>query len=226
MSKKNISQEKIIQAFLGSAFEKSAGATSLADVADRLEIKKASLYNHFDSREAMYDASLVYCENEIGKIRFLADKALESIKNGKNSVQGLFKKLVSRYFGLFDSEPLFKMYVFIHTEQYFNQKALRIFQMQTEILNEDVKKIIKSICEIQENEMNKKLSDKEQKEVAICFSSLILQQLDAYIAVRKETVRQNPETGAGSLFELPSDNNIINRSSKLIEEMIVQFFNK
>ena len=41
MSKKNISQEKIIQAFLASAFDKSAGATSLADVSEGLEIKKA-----------------------------------------------------------------------------------------------------------------------------------------------------------------------------------------
>ena len=47
MGRKNISQEKIIQAFLASAFEKSAGATSLSDIAEYLEIKKASLYNHF-----------------------------------------------------------------------------------------------------------------------------------------------------------------------------------
>ena len=40
MSKKNISQEKIIQAFLASAFDKGAGATSLADVSEGLEIKK------------------------------------------------------------------------------------------------------------------------------------------------------------------------------------------
>ena len=43
MSKKNISQEKIIQAFIASAFEKSAGGTSLADISESLEIKKASL---------------------------------------------------------------------------------------------------------------------------------------------------------------------------------------
>ena len=55
------------------------------------------------------------------------------------------------------------------------------------------------------------------KETAASLTSIILQQLDAYIAVRKETIRQNPETGAGSLFELPSDNNIINKAGKLAE---------
>ena len=74
MSKKNISQEKIIQAFLTSAFDKSAGGTSLADVADSLEIKKASLYNHFDNRAAMYAASVEYCKNQIGAVEFLIPK--------------------------------------------------------------------------------------------------------------------------------------------------------
>ena len=202
MSKKNISQEKIIQAFLSSAFERSAGATSLQDVAASLEIKKASLYNHFESRDAMYDASLAYCQENIGQVEFLTQKVFDSIKAGKITIPAAIKKLISRYFSLFDSEPLFKMYVFVHTEQYFNAAALKIVQQQIEKINEDLKKII------------------ESKETAASLTSLILQQLDAYIAVRKETIRQNPETGAGSLFELPSDNNIINKAAKLAEAYI------
>jgi hypothetical protein len=66
----------------------------------------------------------------------------------------------------------------------------------------------------------KEKSVKEIKDLAQDCTSLILQQLDAYIAVRKETVRQNPESGAGSLFELPSDNNIINRAVKLVEAFL------
>ena len=94
MSKKNISQEKIIQAFLTSAFDKSAGATSLADVADSLEIKKASLYNHFESREAMYDASIAYCEKEIGQVDFLTQKVLDSVKAGKTTIPAAIKNLL------------------------------------------------------------------------------------------------------------------------------------
>ena len=199
MSKKNISQEKIIQAFLTSSFDKSAGATSLADVADSLEIKKASLYNHFESRDAMYDATIAYCAQQIGQVEFLTQKVQEAVTAGKTTVSAAIKKLIARYFALFDSEPLFKMYVFVHTEQYFNAAALKIVQNQVEKINEDIKKLV------------------ETKEVATSLTSIILQQLDAYIAVRKETIRQNPETGAGSLFELPSDNNIINKAGKLAE---------
>ncbi len=206
MSKKNISQEKIIQAFLSSAFDKSAGGTSLADVADSLEIKKASLYNHFDSREAMYAASVEYCKNQIGAVEFLLPKIADSLADKKITLEGAFKKLISRYFGLFDSEPLFKMYVFVHSEQYFNADCLKIVQAQSEKMTEDIKKLFGNA--------------KEMKDLAQDCASLILQQLDAYIAVRKETVRQNPESGAGSLFELPSDNNIINRTVKLVEAFL------
>ena len=212
MSKKNISQEKIIQAFLGSAFDKSAGETSLADVADKLEIKKASLYNHFESREAMYAACLDYCANEITNVEFATEKICESINSGKTTVPAALKKLIARYFSLFDSEPLFKMYVFVHTEQYFNPKALKIVQIQIEKITEDIKALLTVFI--------KNKSDKEIKDLASVCTSLILQQLDAYIAVRKETIRQNPETGAGSLFELPSDNNIINKAAKLVEILL------
>ena len=43
MGKKRLSQEVIINAFLFAAFEKSAGSTSLQDIAQALSIQKASL---------------------------------------------------------------------------------------------------------------------------------------------------------------------------------------
>ena len=46
---------------------------------------------------------------------------------------------------------------------------------------------------------------------------MILHQLDLCIANRKEIVRQNPESGAGSLFELPSDSQAVNKTLKLID---------
>ena len=104
MSKKNISQEKIIQAFMASAFDKSAGASSLADVSEILEIKKASLYNHFESRDAMYTATIDYCEKEIEAVSFIPEKTIEGIKGGKTVPSAVFKKLITRYTELFENE--------------------------------------------------------------------------------------------------------------------------
>lgn len=217
MSKKNISQEKIIQSFLTSAFEKSAGATSLSDISEILEIKKASLYNHFENRDAMYDATIYHCGKEIDALRFLPEKALSSIQNSKSSPSSFFKKLITRFFEMYENEPFFQIYVFIHTEQYFNAEALKIVEKEIENITEDVKTILQAMVEA---EKISKHNDKELKDLALTLSSVIIQQRDFYIARRKETVRQNPDCGAGSLFALPTDEGLLNKTVKLVDSIL------
>lgn len=217
MSKKNISQERIIQAFLVSAFDKSAGGTSLADISESLEIKKASLYNHFESREAMYDATLEYCGKEIGFISFLAEKTIEEILSGKSNPQTLFKRLISRFYNLYENEPLFNMYVFVHTEQYFNQKALKIVQNENEKILDEIKQLLTAL--IKTNKM-KEMPEKDVKEIASILCSTLIQQRDFYIANKKETMRQNPESGAGSLFALPTDEAAMNKTIRLFDSIV------
>ena len=220
MSKKNISQEKIIQAFLASAFDKSAGATSLADVSEGLEIKKASLYNHFESRDAMYAASIAYSAQEIGSISFLEEKTLESIKGGKNAPSAVFKKLITRYFELFENEPLFQIYVFIHSEQYFNLEALKIVEGENNQLCDSIKDMLSAF--VAAKKIDKK-SEKELKDISAEIAAVIIQHRDAYIAARKETVRQNPDSKAGGLFALPTDEVALSRTLKLVETMLKSF---
>ena len=218
MSKKNISQEKIIQAFIASAFEKSAGATSLADISETLEIKKASLYNHFSSRDEMYNAALDYCAKEIGSVHYMQEKTLENAGNAKSTLTSLFKRLTVRFFELYGNEPFFEMYVFIHTEQYFNYTALKIVEAEEDSFTAEIKQILQASMEA--GKIGRK-TERELKDIAGVLTALILEQRDAYVARRKETVRQNPESGAGSLFALPTDENFLNRTIKL-QEMILK----
>lgn len=216
MSKKNISREKIIQAFIASAFDKSAGGTSLADISDSLEIKKASLYNHFESRDEMYDATIEYCGKEIQNVSFLTEKTLDSI-NDKSNPQAVFKRLITRFFNLYENEPLFEMYVFIHTEQYFNKDALEIVRKEYEKIADDIKQLLSALSKL--GKIDNK-TEKELKESATGITAIIFQQRDMYIANRKETVRQNPESGAGSLFALPTDEAALNRTVKLVDALV------
>ena len=183
MSKKNISQEKIIQAFLASAFDKSAGATSLADVSEGLEIKKASLYNHFESRDAMYAASIAYSAQEVGAVSFLEEKTLESIKGGKVAPAAVFKKLITRYFELYENEPLFQIYVFVHSEQYFNLDALKIVEGENNQLCDSIKDMLTAF--VAAKKIAKK-TEKELKDIAGELAAVIIQHRDSYIAARKE----------------------------------------
>lgn len=214
MSKKNISRERIIQSFVTCAFEKSAGATSLADIADILEIKKASLYNHFESRDEMYSSTLTYCDKEMDSITFLPEKTIDGIKAGKTTVQATFKRLITRFFNLYENEPLFAMYTFISSEKYFNVNALETFTKLNTRLALEVKQILAAFGECGKLTVK---SDKDTKDLASVITSLILQQMDLYISNRKETVRQNPDCSAGSLFALPTDEQAVSRTIKLVE---------
>ena len=217
MSKKNISQDKIILSFLASAYEKSSGATSLADVADSLEIKKASLYNHFENKEAIYAATLAYAEKEFSSINFTADKALDSIRNNKITVNTLFKKLIVRYFNLFETEPTFHLYVFIYSEQFFNNKALAIVHNHQAKLADEIKKLLSAF--IEQGKLASR-TDKDLVDLSSNLASIILQQMNLYLSQRTETVRQNPESGTGSLFELPTDDAALTRVSKLVDSYL------
>ena len=217
MSKKNISQEKIIQSFIASAFDKSAGATSLADVSYGLEIKKASLYNHFESRDAMYAASIAYSAQEVGAVSFLEEKTLETVKGGKAAPSAVFKKLITRYFEIYENEPLFQIYVFVHSEQYFNLDALKIVEGENNQICDSVKDLLSAFVASKKIE---KKTEKELKDIAAEIAAVIIQHRDAYIAARKETVRQNPDSKAGGLFALPTDEAALGRTLKLIEVML------
>jgi AcrR family transcriptional regulator len=217
MSKKNISQEKIIQSFLTSAFEKSAGATSLADISEILEIKKASLYNHFENRDAMYDATIYHCGKEVESIKFLPEKSLESIQNNKTTPSAFFKKMITRFFEMYENEPLFQIYVFLHTEQYFNLDALNIVEKEIESVTNEIKEILSAFASV--DKIGKK-NEKELKDLASAITSIIFQQRDFYIVKRKETVRQNPDCGAGSLFALPTDESSLNKTIKLVDTIL------
>ncbi len=222
MSRKNISQEKIIQSFLASAFEKGAGATSLADISDSLEIKKASLYNHFAGRDDIYEETLNLCKKEIGSISFLSDKVIDSIKNNKTSLLPLFKRLVTRFFNLYETEPLFHMYVFVRSEQYFNLNALEIIKAENEKITDDIRKILAAFSQIEKITLK---TEKELKEAASCLAAVIIEQRDLYISNRKEVVRQNPESGAGTLFALPSDDEALAGTFKIIEFILKYLIN-
>jgi AcrR family transcriptional regulator len=182
-----------------------------------LEIKKASLYNHFESRDAMYAASLAYSAKEIESVSFLEEKTLENIKGGKAAPLAVFKKLVTRYFEIFENEPLFQIYVFIRSEQYFNLEALKIVEGENNRICDAIKDLLSAFAAAKKIA---KKTDKEFKDIATNIAAVIIQQRDEYIAARKETVRQNPDSKAGGLFALPTDEAALGRTLKLVEAML------
>lgn len=165
MSQKRIDRDKIINAFIAIAFEKSAGAVSLSDIAERLDIKKASLYNHFSSRDEMYDATISFCVSYFENVMFMPDSFLTNTQELKadtktkkqsatnsspaarmNTIDDIFTKLISQYFRSHTMEPLLQIYSFIHSEKYFNETASVAAQKTKQKIASDVKKILEQLA--------------------------------------------------------------------------------
>ncbi len=206
MARKRLSQELIINAFLYSAFEKSAGSTSLQDIAFSLGIQKASLYNYFHSKEEMYFSAIDYCRIYLDSVNFLPDNLMDGGQIYKIEIKEAFRKIFKRYVQLCESEPIFQIYSFVNSEQYFNGKI-------TKIIDGEFFKIKSGILELLRGfEDSGAVSLPENgllRSFASNFTSSFLYQLSSYIMHKKEVVRQNPETGAGSLFALPTDEDAI-----------------
>ena len=215
MARKKLSREKIIKAFLVSAFDTSAGATSLQNISDILQIKKASLYNHFESRDEIYAAVVLYCREYLDDVNFLPDDMFLNGSFIEEDIFSVVKKILRRYILLFENEPLFQIYVFIHTEQYFCRAAYLAVDAERNKIQNGFRTIFDAyletgaICNSESKDMHT-LSD--------WYASAFLQQLDIYIMRKKETVRQNPECGAGSLFSMPSDESELEEILKIAEE--------
>lgn len=266
MAKKRIDRDKIIQAFLTCAFEKSAGAVSLADIASLLGVNKASLYNHFSSRDAICEAAIDFCADYMSGVRFIPESA-DSL--APLSFSDALAKIVKQYFRSYEIEPLFQMYAFIHSSKFFSSEAARAAERETQKIADDTASFIarfeaegklpgtESKAErtsaldagsarnanrtgdmLQANGVQTADATKKNehpangergaagdandaphtlqtaasdtfKERTLFFARELSAELSAYIVEKKEMLRRNPESGAGSLFALPPDDSAL-----------------
>ena len=213
-----ITVDKVIRAFLDASFMRSEGNTSLADIASILHIKKASLYNHFESREIMYEKTMNYCKRSLGGIAFLPEKYITPDLFENNSIFEVFNNLIKRFIQFYEDEPFFQIYTFIHSEQYYNKDAASIVDDEIFRIELGVSQILLRYCVEKKLELTPGEIDSGVK----FYASALMQQIDSYIMHKKEIVRQNPECGAGSLFALPTDEEALNKIYSLSENFLNQ----
>ena len=226
MAKKRIDRDKILQAFLTCAFEKSAGAVSLADIASLLGVNKASLYNHFSSRDEIYEAAIDFCAEYMSGVRFISESADSLVSL---PFADALSKIVRQYFRSYEIEPLFQMYAFIHSSKFFSSKAAMAAEQEAQKIADDTASLIARFAEngklpsaeskLCQNlapdttgtkDMNDTAAD-ALKERALFFAREMSAELSSYIVEKKEMLRRNPESGAGSLFALPPDDSALTK---------------
>jgi hypothetical protein len=207
-----LTKDSIIKALLDAAFSRSTGATSLANVADALHIKKASLYNHFNSREDLIFQTTNSCAEYIREISFIPND-FESVTK-KYPPETVLKGLVTRYVKMHEKSPLFQIYTFVESQKYFNPEAAKISTEQKEKLISQTEKILISLSSLGKIKIPGSLIHG----TAVWFCSGVNDILDKHLLKRKQVVMANPQTGEGELFSIDPDEKSIEAINALVEE--------
>ncbi|MBP5552042.1 MAG: TetR/AcrR family transcriptional regulator, partial [Spirochaetales bacterium] len=66
-------REDIITAMLDLGEEQGLSNVSLSDIALEVGIRKASIYSHFESQQALLDATVLYCRDILKQKSFSVD---------------------------------------------------------------------------------------------------------------------------------------------------------
>lgn len=212
MASEKITHERIIFAFLESSFTKSVGGTSLADIAGKLGIKKASLYNHYNSRDEMLLDTIRYCGEYLKKISFIPSEMDTTAK--KYTADTVLKGIVHRWFKMNEREPLFQIYSFIESEKYFSSNVAEIHKEMREKL---VSQTIIALNSLVLANKIKQTTPENLSVLANIFTGTMCNFLDSYLVEKKKEIRSNPETGAGELFSVPVMEPDFSQIDKFIE---------
>lgn len=112
----NNTKENLIINFLKLSSENGLKTTSLGLVAEKCEIKKASIYSHFDSKENLQSEAIEYCKKKLAENPY-------SVKLKGKKLETCIFELASFFIKIFDTKPL-KWYYRILEE---NKFTLKIF---------------------------------------------------------------------------------------------------
>lgn len=124
-------KEEIILATLELAAQSGLGSVSMSQIADKVGIRKPSLYNHFQSREEIVEAMYGYLRENAKKNANLGMTDYGELVKGKKAIEVL-QMVVDNYKRLNMDEKMQMFYKVIYSQRSFQPMAAKIMVEETE----------------------------------------------------------------------------------------------
>jgi len=164
-------KEEIVYATLKLAAEKGLGTVSMQQIADKVGITKASLYNHFSSRDEIVDA-LYTTIRDASKERASIGVVDYDKLTSKGTMKEILSTAVLSYKGVIQDPQMFQFYKIIMSERAINPNASEIMVRETRTMTDATEKLFLSM-------QKRGLSDfKDIKSAAFSFAMGIHSILD------------------------------------------------
>lgn len=124
-------KKEIIMATLELAANKGLGNVSMNMIADKVGIKKPSLYNHFASKEELVEAMYQFLREEAKKNANVSAIDYTVIFAGKSALE-ILRLMVGGYFHMNQQEHMLNFYKIIYSERSIQPMAAKILAEETE----------------------------------------------------------------------------------------------
>ena len=121
-------REDIITALLNLGEEKGLANVSLSDVALEVGIRKASIYSHFESQQALVDAMIIYCRDQLKQRTFNVDfKARDA--------QGMLVSLFDSIIRVFAEKPISSFFSIVQQMGMFDEDFANENRLMASMIN-------------------------------------------------------------------------------------------
>ena len=124
-------KKEIIMATLELTANKGLGNVSMNMIADKVGIKKPSLYNHFASKEELVETMYQFLREEAKKNANVGAIDYTVIFAGKSALEVL-RMMVGGYFNMNQQEHMLNFYKVIYSERSIQPMAAKILAEETE----------------------------------------------------------------------------------------------
>ena len=124
-------KKEIIMATLELAANKGLGNVSMNMIADKVGIKKPSLYNHFASKEELVEVMYQFLREEAKKNANIGAIDYTIIFAGKSALE-ILRMMVGGYFNMNQQEHMLNFYKVIYSERSLNPMAAKIVAEETD----------------------------------------------------------------------------------------------
>lgn len=126
-------KKEIIYAALELASERGPGAVSMQQIADRVGITKASLYNHYSSKEQIIEAMYDFLREASKQRSGIGEMDYDRL-SGKQSLREIISGAVENYRKLITDPQMFLFYKVIMSERSINRAAAEIMVKETKTM--------------------------------------------------------------------------------------------
>lgn len=124
-------KKEIIMATLELAAKRGLGNVSMNMIADKVGIRKPSLYNHFASKEELVEAMYQFLREEAKKTANIGAVDYTVIFAGKSALE-ILRTVVRGYMNMNQQEHMLNFYKVIYSERSIQPMAAKILAEETE----------------------------------------------------------------------------------------------